>query len=120
MLPAASTRSSKTKKTDSKKGQEIDKFIESTKRFIEDKTKIELREDSRCVENSIIVTDEDINDFVEVVTGSRLRDNILSSTKLDSTMTDVSHSSQAPYQSSSAQGRFNSQGAAAVGDGSGV
>lgn len=48
-------------------GVEIDKFIKSTKRFINNRDKTNDMQESVLTEESILVADDDINKFIEVV-----------------------------------------------------
>lgn len=120
---ARSSLSVKSTVENNKCGSEIDKFIQDTKRFISSRENPIVEKVDSDVNESIIITDEIINEFVEAVTGSGISDPALSSTKIsspdnsgavfsdnDDTLGPLSpeavgvshHSSQVPAHSSSA------------------
>lgn len=67
-LSDASATKVKTKVDIKKSGVDIDSFIKDTKKFIEKKTKLVTQQENNDLTESIIVTDDDIERFVEVVT----------------------------------------------------
>lgn len=114
---ASSARNNKTKPTAKVKkkveGEKVDQFIRETKKFLsKPNPPVNDGSVSDSESDSIIITDDDIESFLEVVTGSGLNNPALSSTRrsldncddLNVTLQNNNgSSSQAPVQSTSDQ-----------------